>query len=543
MNTTLLELLNRIKGAKLYSSSYRERVYIPYSIDYRPFFVKIKVYFEIVNDKLKLFVDVSSDDYNEQWCKLESERLEKIIHKQFYEIIYNCELSHKNRPLHIRLKDNLNILTQEIIPYYNGALNFLSKMKVSALVSESQTDRWNISIRLAQSRYNARYINKLHVFISHAFIESFKQQLFMIWPNLTMPVLFTSIESLSYNTQVYLNLLEYTDGATMLIIDDCHMFKSPETIRSQRMYKIARLCNYKLIMTNSLIVNNIHDIYMPYKILSDLILGYYHWEDFSKMHIIYGGFDGSEILGYKNLSYLVNMTEPYTYALEEKKTAKRSISVKTYICDLTDKQKYYYKRKKNELLTLIDQNKVQLHDVYRILIEMQKIVCGYVPINKFDKINKLTLLREHTGEYQCIILCKYLFEVDLLINFLGKVNCAVFCGKNSKWRKDEKLMFDDKKKRYLISTLAMQDSKLNDLKGYYDIVFFSPSFKYIEYKRCLTYIRNSHLKGSISVKRFMTNSGIDRKIMENLKRKEKLADQLQELLVNRTKLKDFVACL
>ena len=41
----------------------------------------------------------------------------------------------------------------------------------------------------------------------------------------------------------------------------------------------------------------------------------------------------------------------------------------------------------------------------------------------------------------------------------------------------------------------------------------------------------------------MTNSGIDRKIMENLKRKEKLADQLQELLVNRTKLKDFVACL
>ena len=153
------------------------------------------------------------------------------------------------------------------------------------------------------------------------------------------------------------------------------------------------------------------------------------------------------------------------------------------------------------------------------------------------------MLKEHTGEYQCIILCKYLFEVDLLINFLGKVNCAVFCGKNSKWRKDEKLMFDHREKRYLISTLAMQDSKLNDLKGYYDIVFFSPSFKYIEYKRCLTYIKNSHLRSSISVKRFMTNSGIDRKIMENLKRKEKLADQLQELLVNKTKLKDFVACL
>lgn len=543
MNKTLLELLDRIKGAKLYSSSYRSRVYIPYSIDYSPFKAKTKVYFEIVNDKLKSFVDVSSDDYNEEWCKQESERLKRIIDKQFYEIIYNCELSRKNIPLHIRLEDDLEPVTEETVPAYNRALGFLSKMKVSALVSESQTDRWYIAIRLAQSRYNSKSITKLHIFLPHVFIEDFKVQLFSIWSNLTMPVLFTSIESLSYNMQVYVNLLEYTDATTMLIIDDCHMFKSPETIRSKRMHKIAKLCSYKLIMTNSLIVNNIHDIYMPFKILSDLILGYYDWDDFSKMHIIYGGFDGSEILGYKNLSYLVNMTEPYTYALEEKAPAKRSIPIKTYICDLTDNQKYYYKKKKNELLTLIDLNKVQLHDVYRILIEMQKIVCGYIPQNRFDKINKLALLREHTGEYQCIILCKYLFEIDLLINYLGKVNCAVFCGRNNKWRKDEKDMFDHKKKRYLISTLAMQDSKLNALTGFYDIVFFSPSFKYIEYKRCLTYIKNNQLKGSVSVKRFMTNSGIDRKIMENLKRKEKLADQLQTLLINKTKLKEFVACL
>lgn len=539
MDNTLINLLNRVKGAKLYISSLRSRVYIPYSLDY-PHKVRIKVFFEVVNDKLKLFVEVLSDVYCENWCHREAQRLKTVIAEQFHEIIYDCELKRNNIPLHIRLKDCVMPMLCGASETQKNAIRFLCRMKTSALVSESQSQRWFVAIRLAQSRHAAGRISRLHVFLPHACIAAFKEQLSGLWQNIPFPVLLISIESLSHNAALYLDTMEHTDPQTMLVIDSCHFFKSPKSIRSERMAVIAGKCNYKLIMTDSLIVNNIHDVYMQYNILSELILNYYRWEDFSRMHIIYGGFGGSQILGYKNIAYLANLVESYTYGMETGKAMKPLVQVDTYICELTEKQKYYYRQKKNELLRLIEKNELQLYDVFRIFIQMQKIVCGCLPDRsgreEFDNTNKLLLLKKCTGKSQYVIFCKFLFEIDLLTSSLGKANCAVISSRNTKSRVEEKIRFEHKEKKYLISTLSLPEAKLSNIKHRFDIIFFSLSFRYNDYRRCLTYIKNNNLVNSVSVKRFTTNSGIDRIIIKNLERKGKLAHEIYQILLHKSQL-------
>lgn len=544
----LIELSSRIRGAKLYQNAYMGcRVYIPLLLDYSPFKVRTKVYFDVVNDNLKLNVSLSSNDYTLRWCKQETERIKSVLEEQFHEIIYNCELVHKSIPLSTRLQDNLSPPLNNIMTYRANAIRFLCNVKVSVLLSEKWQEKWFLSLSLALIRYKNKKINNLYIFLPNARIQDLEQDLKKQWAGIRLPIFLIPIESLSFDILTYEVLLKSVNSQSMLIIDDCHLFKSPEALRSIRMMEIADKCNYKLMTTDSLIVNNIHDIYMQYRILNKDILGYYHWEDFSKKHIIYGGIGGTQILGYKNLAYLTGLADPYTYSIEEEEAIDNELIVKTYICELTPFQKILYQKKKTELLTLIERYEIRLYDIFRIMGEMERIVCGYIPsrLKGIDNAtNKLSLFEKCTSRKpQFVIFCKYLFEIDLLTNFWGRKQCAVFCGRNKKDRLTEKIQFIRNNKKYLISTLEMKDLCLRGINRPCEIIFFSLSFKYKNYRKELTYIKDNGINRDTPIRRFITNSGIDRSIIKNLARKEKLADQINQLFMNRQNLKQFAESL
>lgn len=276
----------------------------------------------------------------------------------------------------------------------------------------------------------------------------------------------------------------------------------------------------------------------------DKILGYYTWYDFSKRHVISGGYGGNQILGYKNLDYLIGLTEPYTYAIGEKSSSGR-VDIETYMCDLTREQDYYYQRIKRELLRKISQNRLNPYDFFCTLMQMQKIVCGCIPasldVKSNETTNKFALLRKHSGELPCIILCKFRFEMDMVEGYLGEENCIKLNRKKDDTRQNGNLQSGEGKKQYLICTLASPQTDLKDFPGTFDIVFFSLSFKYDEYQRCVNYLKNNTQKKQVSIKRFTTNSGIDRKIMECLSRKNNLANEINSLYTDKTQLKKFVA--
>ncbi|MDR0546936.1 MAG: hypothetical protein LBG77_05070 [Dysgonamonadaceae bacterium] len=543
-----MQIYERIKGARLYSSPKGLRVYIPYSLDYAPRRVEVKAYFTIVNDRITLCVKVYSNDCSTSWCNAETERVKEALRNDFHELLYHCESERQKVELNERLCDNNpeQPLKEVLDKPVQKALDFLCKMKVSALICEDQLQRWFIAVKLAQSRFQSGKINNLCVFMLGDNLETFYAHFQQWWKGADIPTALGSIDSLSHCKESAYNHLLATIGTnTMIIMDDSHLVKTPDSIRGQRLIEIASRCNYKLITTSMLVTNHVHDMYMQYRLLNEDILSYYSWNDFTRKHVIYGGHNGLQIIGYKNLAYLIDATAPYTYAVETQKKIRRELMVKTYTCDLTEKQDFMYQQKKDDLLRRIELGNYHLYDVFQSFISMQKIVCGSLPsyASNTAYTRKIELLREYGSDEPCIIICKYLFEIKLLVKYLEPENCAVLSGKLREKREAEWNIFKTKQKKYLISTLAMPLSKLKYLEDSFTVVFFSLSFKFDAYQRCIAYLEENIPAESISIKRFFTSAGIDRIIRQSLDVKDDLANEIKSLFRNKTALKHLVETL
>ncbi|MGE4586256.1 MAG: hypothetical protein AB7D05_02835, partial [Mangrovibacterium sp.] len=95
--------------------------------------------------------------------------------------------------------------------------------------------------------------------------------------------------------------------------------------------------------------------------------------------------------------------------------------------------------------------------------------------------------------------------------------------------------------QYFIATMQSGGTGLNGLQMVSrQLVFFSNSFSYFQRKQSIGRIDRQGQKKEMIVIDFLTDSGIDRRIMQILRRKGNLADEIRKLLNDKTKLKQYV---
>jgi SNF2 family DNA or RNA helicase len=545
----LLEIKNRIKGAKLWNGREATRVYLPYQIDRRN--VKTDCYFEVINDKLEVVVRATSLSWNihPNWCDLQAEELKRNIKRQFHELIFDCEKKRRKIPLHIRLQDDTIPVFKNSLQHQVEALKFLCSMKVSAYFGDTGVGKTKVAIDLAQSRFIAGKIKKVMVFCPVSTTDNFKIEvgLFCDAPELTWQ--YFGIESMSMSDRIYLEALSAANSDTMIIIDESHLVKGVRAIRSERIREVCDKCTYKLIMTGTPTTDNVHDLYMQYSMLSELITECKSWHKFSEQFLILGGWDDEQIVGHKNLEYLASLVEPYTHqTLKEDCLQLPEKTSHTFTCPLTENQEHYYYQLKSELLEIIDNTKednLRPDTIFLYLTRMQQVACGYIRHDdgNFEYLGtkKFDLIDSHINiERQTIFFCKYLFEVDLLIDYLGHESCVEFTGRNRKDRNSGLGQFSDGQKKYFVATMSAGGTGLNGLQRCSQLVFFSNSFKYSERKQCVGRIDRQGQKNQMLIVDLITAAGIDEKIRNNLARKRSLADEIKRLIGNKVKLREYI---
>ncbi|MDR0413001.1 MAG: DEAD/DEAH box helicase [Dysgonamonadaceae bacterium] len=546
---TLIDIKNRIKGSKLWTQGGITRVYLPYRINRQN--IRTDCYFEIINDKLELLVKVRSLlwNVNPNWCDLQAEALKENIQKQYYEIIHDCEKKRRKVPLHIRLRDDTEPVSQGSMPHQVAALKFLCSMKVSAYFGDTGVGKTKVAIDLATSRFVAGKIRKVMVFCPVSTIENFKIEvnLFSRFPKLVWQ--YFGIESMSMSDATYLEALNEINNATMIIIDESHLVKGVRAVRSERIKEVCDRCTYKLVMTGTPTTDNVHDLYMQYSMLSELITECKSWVKFAEQFLILGGWDSEQIVGHKNLEYLASLIEPYTYqTLKKECLSLPEKSFQTFTCRLTANQEHYYFHLKRKLLEIIEDTKddnLRSETVFLYLTRLQQVTCGYIRhedgtfeyigTNKFDLIDHYIDIHKQT-----IFFCKYIFEVDLLIEYLGAENCVEFTGRNRTSRYENLKLFSEGKKSYFVATMSSGGTGLNGLQHCNQLVFFSNSFKYSERKHSIGRIDREGQKNQMSIIDLITSAGIDWKIMKNLSRKRDLSDEIRRLIDDKIKLREYI---
>ena len=546
---TLKKLQARIKYSRLYYGKDLgvERLYFRYGKNGNG--IKTSAWFEVVNDKIKAFCKVENIRHKDYFDKELAQQYVSEIEQKFREILNDCELERKKTPLHERLRD-------DVTPVYDGssmrhqvdALRFCCSMKVTALFADTGTGKSKIAIDLAISRYEAGQIRKVLVFLPVSTKKNFEKQL-NLWCNGSdfekLEWKLVGLESISGSNNAFLDALKFCDNETQIIVDESHMIKNPKAKRSQRLKMISAKTSYKLVMTGTPVTNNVHDVYMQYAVLSDLIIGVSDWMAFEDRYIILGGDMKDEIIGYKNIDHLMGLLEPYTYQIDKEDCLTLPTKeFKTHSCSLSAEQAEYYQLEKEKLLEIIKGDNFTSTDIFQAFIRMQQICSGYYKVGKsaiYLDSNKLNLLSEVDMSEKVIFFCKYIFEVYILVDFLGSDKCAIFTGQNKKDRDSELSDFCTNKKQYFVATMQSGGTGLNDLQEVCRrIVFYSNSFSYFHRKQSIGRIDRKGQLNEMVIHDFRTVANIDDKIMKNLSRKGNLADEIKQMMTDRTKLKKYI---
>ena len=542
----LTKLQARIKGSRLFISESKKvkRLYINYGKNGSG--IKTSAWLEIINDRLTPMVKVENDRHPDFFDRKLAEHYKAEIERQFHELINDCELERKKTPLHVRLKDDVIPVHDNSLKHQANALRFCCSMKVTALFADTGTGKSKVVVDLVTSRFEAKQIKKVLVFLPVSTKKNFMDEVnkWNIHPEIEWKLI--GHETMGSSKTAIFEALDYVDNETQIIIDESHMIKGPTAKRSKRINMVCDKASYKVVMTGTPVTENVHNLYMQYAMLSDLIIGVKNWLKFEEQYLIMGGRNGDEIIGYKNVDYLMGLLEPYTYQISKEECLDLPAKeFSTYYCPLNETQAQYYDYEKERLLKIIERDDFNATDIFQVFTKMQQISCGYyrnrhdepelIGTNKFDLIKKLDL------NVSTVFFCKYILEVNMLIEYLGREKCAVFTGQNPKDRDAELTLFKEGQRKYFVATMQSGGIGLNGLQFACNrIVFFSNSFSYFHRKQSIGRIDRQGQLSKMEIIDLLTNTGIDNRIMANLRRKGNLADEIKELLNDKTKLKQYV---
>jgi len=545
---SLETIQSRIKYSRLYTGEKNgiKRLYFSYGRTGRG--VKTSSWFEVVNDHLKVFCRVENDRHPNYYDDQMAATYKAEIEKQFHELINNCELERKKVPLHERLKD-------DVVPVYDdmslrhqvNALRFCCSMKVTALFADTGTGKTKIAIDLAISRYEAGQIKKVLVFLPVSTKKNFMaeiQKWCIDYADLNWKLI--GHESMGSSNRAVFEAIDFVDSETQIIVDESHMIKGPIAKRSKRIKMVCDRTSFKIVMTGTPVTDNVHNLYMQYAMLSDLIIGVRNWLKFEEKYLIMGGRNGDEIIGYKNIDHLMGLLEPYTYQITKEECL--DLPAKTFRVHkvgLNERQSEHYYYEKERLLEIIQRDDFQATDIFQVFTRMQQISCGfYHPRNgEIEMLGnpKLELFKNIPDDEQVIIFCKYIIEVEMVITHFGRENCALFNGQNPKERDAELSEFVAGRKHYFVATMQSGGTGLNGLQlSSFRIVFFSNSFSYFQRKQSIGRIDRQGQTREMFIHDFNTDAGIDLRIMQNLHRKSNLADEIKKLMLDKTKLKQYI---
>jgi hypothetical protein len=541
MNSPLEKLHARIKYSRLYKTKYVERLYIPFGQNTKE--VKTLAWLEVINDKLKVCCKVENYKKQDLCDIIAAANYKSVIEQRFYELINDCELERRIVPLHERLKnETIPVYEENSLLHQVDALRFCCSMNVSALYADTGTGKSKIAIDLVISRYEAKQIKKALVFLPISTKVNFQKQI-GLWGKNYPQIEWKLIgqESMGCSDRTVLEAFRFINSETQIIIDESHMIKTPTAKRSKRIASVCEKTSYKLVMTGTPVTDNIHNLYMQYACLSPLIIGVRHWKKFEEKYLVMGGRTGNEIIGYKNIDYLMGLLEPYTYQITKEEClnlpAKQFLS---HICKMNQQQYNLYQEEKKNLLDKIKSDNFVATDIFQTFTRMQQICCGYHK-GEYIGTEKFELMENIPADEQVIFFCKFVFEIDMLVQYFKQENCAIFTGKNPKKRDNELADFIAGRKKYFIATMQSGGTGLNGLqKICRRIVFFSNSFSYFQRKQSIGRIDRQGQKFEMMIHDFRTNANIDEKIIQNLRRKGNLADEIKQLMHDKTKLKKYL---
>lgn len=393
------------------------------------------------------------------------------------------------------------------------AFEKFKKLKVGALFMQMGTGKTKVAIELVD-------YNKCDLLIYVAPFSTLKniEDEFIKW-NLKTKYILIGYETISSSDVKYLELLSKLENKKVFIVADESIFiKNEETKRFKRLLNIRDKCEYALILNGTPLTKNEWDLYNQMYFLSPLIIkmGREQFLNTFFKKITYKKKGQKENTFYKfsevNAELLYKMVEPYIFKceLDFNKEEENNYHYVPY-----EDEENYYKEKEDKLNEYLEKGSSDV--IINMLVSLSVIASNYTKKN-----NELIKYIENK---QVIVFCNYLDEIKYISD---RIKCYLITGETK--RRDVIIENFKNNNIPLLMTYGVGSYSLN-LQFCNEIVYSSINFDYAKLEQSKYRIKRIGQDKDIKYTYFLTDLGINKLILENIKRKYTLDNLVKEKMM------------
>lgn len=311
----------------------------------------------------------------------------------------------------------------------------------------------------------------------------------------------------------------------MVIADESHRIKNPNSIQSKQSYFLGRGAKYRLALSGTPKGNNDWDFFSQYRFIDDSIFGN-STVKCKQEYFEPCGYMGYNIKlrDYKKDDFYQKVNDHSFRITKEEALDLPEITENIVPVPLNKKVMRYYEQIKEDNILELKNEQIRADLAITLVSKLQQICSGFiykengepVDLGSFDKINYLKdLLLDHLDE-KITIFCKYTYEIDLLIRELKNYKILVYDGRSeaNDWKK-----FNTGKYDILITQIKKGGTGLN-LQIASTVVFFSLTYSYIDISQAKDRVHRNGQTRKVSIYYLLAKNTIERNIYRALKSKK-----------------------
>lgn len=329
------------------------------------------------------------------------------------------------------------------------------------------------------------------------------------------------------------DFIKHHKGRVLFAFDESQFGKNQKSQRHKALSKVMGMCDWRSILTGTLIAKDLIDAWAQFKLLHEGILKHRYMSSFRSEYCETrnNGF-GIEIIGHKNLDKFYKLIEPYSYRISKSELGYEKLYDEFEFRMAPDQKEAFDQLKKEFLYKLDNGEFLTVANALAGTIRMQQVTCGFLPredgsFQYFANSRAEALeawLDTQEGE-KIMLWCRFLPEARLISKALGGVAVDLSGNVTSQERQDNKLRFiNDSSVLYAVGT---PDAAATGMDGLQEVcnraAFLSHSYNSLLRRQAED--RTSRLNGETTsfYTDFICKGGVDRKQLRNLRGKEELS--------------------
>lgn len=350
-------------------------------------------------------------------------------------------------------------------------------------------------------------------------------------------------------SQNYLpDLIRYClDAPTLLICDEAHKLKNPNSKQSKAAYVLSKRCACALVLTGTPITKHALDLFGELRVVDDGILGT-SWGLFKKQYAVWGGFGGYQLLKYINLKQLRKRIEPHIFrarkdeCLDLPKRTHEVIPV-----GLRASRRVYEQMARESVIEFEDGSVSEAPIVLTRLLRLSQITGGYtrtddgnyqpVGTEKRDALSDLVSEMAEQERNKIVIFCRFLNEIRDAAHVCAANGYKVlpFYGAVKPRQREERLLRFDESDEKLAFVAQISTGSLGiSLVAASEAIFYSHTYDYAEFAQACDRLHRIGQKRPVTYYHLIARDTVDEAVWLSIKTKKNLADLVlhrPELLV------------